>query len=51
MILSAVQLELRFRPKEKSKLSKKDFSDSLVPIVYFRRDEYAYLYYGKNMYR
>lgn len=48
MILSAVQLELRFHPKEKSKLSKKDFSDSLVPIVYFRRDEYAYLYYGKK---
>jgi hypothetical protein len=48
MILSTIQLELRFHPKEKSKLSKKNFSDSIVPIVYFRKDEYTYLYYGKN---
>jgi len=48
MILSTIKLELRFHPKEKSKLSKKNFSDSIVPIVYFRRDEYTYLYYGKN---
>ena len=48
MRLPTIQLELRFHPKEKSKLSKKDFSDSLLPIVYFRRDEYSYLYYGKK---
>lgn len=48
MILPVVPLELRFHPKEKSKLSKKDFSESILPIVYFRRDEYAYLYYGKK---
>ena len=48
MILPVVPLELRFHPKEKSKLSKKDFSEPIVPIVYFRRDGYAYLYYGKK---
>ena len=48
MKLPIIPLELRFHPKEKSKLSKKDFSDSLLPIVYFRRDEYPYLYYGKK---
>lgn len=43
-----IQLELRFHPKEKGKLSKKDFSESSVPIVYYRYDEYIYLYYGQK---
>lgn len=48
MVSQIIPLELRFHPKEKSRLSKKDFSDSSLPVVYYRYDEFIYLYYGKR---
>ena len=54
LLSNPLKLEIRFHPKEKSILCKKDFSPSRDPIIYFRYDEpYAYqgkLYYSMTYY-
>lgn len=43
-----LKLELRFHPNETSVLCKQDFTKSDQPIIYYKRDQYYYLYYGKK---
>lgn len=46
--MDIIELELRFHPREKSELSTRDFLPSDKPIVYYKRDTYPYLYFGKK---
>lgn len=48
MSVNVLNLELRFHPSEQDMLCKKDFTKSDKPIVYYKRDENYYLYYGKK---
>lgn len=48
LALPIIPLELRFHQHEIEFLSKKDFTSSGIPIVYYRKDEYDYMFFGKR---
>lgn len=48
MTIRVVPLELRLHPKERGIFYKKDLSESILPLVYYTRDPYMYLYLGNR---